>query len=1064
MFQKTEKTNGKKPKKIAKKLENKGETENIGDEVEKMDKRLIILGLILLVFGGIAARAASLEGECSSTSVQCELSVNNLRLCNDSGTTHTYKTYADGAMAKWVNIIPSTVTLAKGECTTLNVYTIADCYAEPGNYKADIVVKNDISARITCNIKVEQGHFVDVDITPKKQSATQCEAKVYDVELTNRSIIPNQKTEKVNLELNGLDSGWFTLGGTDFTVAKGTPQHTNLTVQAPCDAKLGTYNFDAVAYLQNTRFFSADSAQYILGQGQDFGMDIGAAGGHEACLEQETSAEIEITNNGKMADTVRLEMSAPAWVSLSEKQFELDAGQSKTVRLDFRETSDRVGDYEVSLIAKSGKFDYTATETFKFTLSDCYGITLEKIGGAENACAEEGAKYTYELRNTGTKDVDAKVSIEGIDATLSRQDFSMKAGSKATFTAELETSGYEEGAKVSRNDLALEILIDSSGSMSENINSHNKMDAAKNSIISFANSITEVQLGLRVFGQGTACEDAKLLVPVSKLDIANVTDKIEEMSPKGLTPLANALDSAASDFPSGAESKYIILVSDGKETCRGNVAEAAKRIKERGIIVYAIGFDIDEKGKSELESIAAITGGKYSDVKSADGLYAVFSELAKKLDIEQAKAVQKAFTVKVSADKAMLSKEYTLGVEDCYNILVLPPELNVCRGVASTNSIAISNLGTKKQELSLSILPKWVKAEGKVSIDAMGSALVPITINTPQDASEAEISATAESQHSKATEKKPINYLSEASCFGADLIIMKSMLDVAECEGTKQVLALENRGMVAQEVTLSVNKGWVYFDQAKVKLGKGERKDVYFIISPPADITAEDGTIEITAKTDRGFVSTAEIKLNIKGKEAREDVVDIKVSDVKLDEMANEGAIDAVVSFTLNNNSTKTLMVTSAEALSYKAVFNVESTKIEANSSTKVTMYLGLPEDFNATKAIVPVVFKTNEGTFIRDVTVELGSAAAEGGKETEAEPVAIGTGLAGLMSMQNIVILVLLLIVIALVIFAAVSAIRKPKEEAPVPMSSVLEEIEKPAKAAKKSAGKSAKGRKGKK
>ncbi|MFH1225313.1 MAG: VWA domain-containing protein [Candidatus Diapherotrites archaeon] len=1028
-----------------------------------MDKRLVILGFILLVFGGIA-RAASLEGECSSTSVQCELSVNNLKLCNDSGVTHTYKTYAEGPIAQWVNIIPSTVTLAKNECRELRVYTIADCYAEPGSYKTDIVVKNDISARVTCNINIKQGHFVDVDITPTKQNATQCEAKEYDVKLTNRSLIPNQLRESVRLGLNGLDSGWFTLGKTDFMVAKGTPEHTNLRVQAPCDAKLGTYSFDAVAYLQNPNFFSADSAQYVLGQGQEFEIGIGAAGSHEACLEEATSAEIEITNSGKMDDIVKLGMSAPSWVGLSEKEFALGAGQSKKARLDFRETSERAGDYEISIIAKSGKFDYTATETFKFTLSDCYGITLEKTGGAENACAEEGAKYSFELRNTGTKDVDARVSVEGINASLSGQEFSLKAGEKAAFTASLGTSGYEEGAKVSRNDIAIEILMDSSGSMVESINSHNKMDAAKNAIVSFANSITEVQLGLRVFGQGAACEASQLLVPVSKLDIAKITDKIEGMSPRGKTPLANALDGAASDFKAGAASKYVILVSDGKETCKGNVADAAKRLKGKGIVVYAIGFDIDQEGMAQLKQIVETTGGEYYDVKSADSLSAVFSGLAKKLNIELATPVQKAFTVKVSADKAMLSKGYTLGVEDCYNILLLPPELNVCRGVASTNSIAINNLGTKKQELSLSILPKWVKAEGKVSIDGMGSALVPITVNVPNDASEAEMQATAESAHSKATEKKPINYLSEASCFGVDLIIMKYRLDVAECEGTKQVLSLENRGVVAQEVTLSFNKGWAYPDRAKVKLGKGERTDVYFIISPPADITPEEGTIEITAKTDRGFVSTAEIKLNIKGREVKEEVVDIKVSGVRLDEMKKEGAVDAVVSFELNNNSTKTLMITSAEAMSYSAVFNVESTTIEANSSTKVTMYLDLPEDFSAARAIVPVVFKTNEGTFIRDITVELGKSAEGAGNETEAEPVAIGTGLVSLVSMQNIVILVLLLIVVALVVFAAVSAIRKPKEEAPVPMFSVLEEIEKPAKRARKASGRSAKRRKGRK
>ena len=75
-----------------------------------MDSKALLLAIFLIFSAGMAA-ADELTGSCSSVSTQCELSVNNLELCNTSGATRTYTATAQGEVAKWLSIIPKTVTL-----------------------------------------------------------------------------------------------------------------------------------------------------------------------------------------------------------------------------------------------------------------------------------------------------------------------------------------------------------------------------------------------------------------------------------------------------------------------------------------------------------------------------------------------------------------------------------------------------------------------------------------------------------------------------------------------------------------------------------------------------------------------------------------------------------------------------------------------------------------------------------------------------------------------------------------------------------------------------------------
>ncbi|HEX5899855.1 MAG TPA: hypothetical protein VFY32_10700, partial [Solirubrobacteraceae bacterium] len=82
------------------------------------------------------------------------------------------------------------------------------------------------------------------------------------------------------------------------------------------------------------------------------------------------------------------------------------------------------------------------------------------------------------------------------------------------------------------------------------------------------------------------------------------------------------LERAAEDL-GGSGPRTIILVSDGKDTCRPpSPCQVAERIAKGGVEmrIQAIGFNVDPSARSELKCIARAGGGVYTDADNAAAL------------------------------------------------------------------------------------------------------------------------------------------------------------------------------------------------------------------------------------------------------------------------------------------------------------------------------------------------------------------------------------------------------------------------------------------------------------
>lgn len=187
------------------------------------------------------------------------------------------------------------------------------------------------------------------------------------------------------------------------------------------------------------------------------------------------------------------------------------------------------------------------------------------------------------------------------------------------------------------------IMIDSSRSMAGEINGEIKMSIAKESVTQFANNLPEgSQVSLKVYGhEGTNQEKDKMKSCAAVTEIYNNTynanefsKSLNEIQPRGWTPIAKALESIKND---DKESQMVIyVVSDGIETCDGDPVQSVQNLKNMGfdITVNILGFNIENKGQTALQAISNAGNGEFQNFTSQEDLNKYLRQQNEKLRYE----------------------------------------------------------------------------------------------------------------------------------------------------------------------------------------------------------------------------------------------------------------------------------------------------------------------------------------------------------------------------------------------------------------------------------------------
>jgi len=190
----------------------------------------------------------------------------------------------------------------------------------------------------------------------------------------------------------------------------------------------------------------------------------------------------------------------------------------------------------------------------------------------------------------------------------------------------LQVGEPQTGRAATRN---LEIVLDVSGSMNAKLGDSTRWLTALDVLKKFVATIPDdFNVALRVYGHrhpsksAETCTDTELIVPLAKLDRAKIIATASGLKPRGETPLVLSTLETIGDLEA-AKGGTVILITDGEESCKGDLKAAAVTLKESGLDVTLniVGFTLTAQTvKSQLTTLAGSTGGRYFGASSGSEL------------------------------------------------------------------------------------------------------------------------------------------------------------------------------------------------------------------------------------------------------------------------------------------------------------------------------------------------------------------------------------------------------------------------------------------------------------
>lgn len=174
----------------------------------------------------------------------------------------------------------------------------------------------------------------------------------------------------------------------------------------------------------------------------------------------------------------------------------------------------------------------------------------------------------------------------------------------------------------------IEYILDASGSMLQTMQGKTRLQVAQEVLTARLKALPlNTQVGLRVYGhrvpyqnrEAESCEDIELVVPIQANGAQSIIDWLPGLQALGMTPMSESIRQAANDFTfESGRRNFIVLISDGAETCGDEPSTVVELLKEIGIdfAIHVIGLDVDAQTAAQLKAISDAAGGVYYDAKS----------------------------------------------------------------------------------------------------------------------------------------------------------------------------------------------------------------------------------------------------------------------------------------------------------------------------------------------------------------------------------------------------------------------------------------------------------------
>ena len=185
------------------------------------------------------------------------------------------------------------------------------------------------------------------------------------------------------------------------------------------------------------------------------------------------------------------------------------------------------------------------------------------------------------------------------------------------------SNGANATASAGKSWGAVELILDASGSMLQQLKGKRRIDIAKQTLTELVNKTIPpgTNVAYRIFGDDKpgSCE-THLRSPLAPLNRADMTKRFAAIRSQNLarTAIAASLLAVRDDLKDAQGERTVVLITDGEETCGGNPEAEIKALRASGfdVRINIVGFAVAAAGiKDTFQKWAQLGGGSYFDAR-----------------------------------------------------------------------------------------------------------------------------------------------------------------------------------------------------------------------------------------------------------------------------------------------------------------------------------------------------------------------------------------------------------------------------------------------------------------
>lgn len=150
-------------------------------------------------------------------------------------------------------------------------------------------------------------------------------------------------------------------------------------------------------------------------------------------------------------------------------------------------------------------------------------------------------------------------------------------------------------------------------------------------------------VGLMIYGPGGrgSCDGIDLRFPPARDTAVEIIAEINALTPGGMTPIAQSVETAAKTLDYTQRPATIVVVTDGNETCGGTPCALGARLASQAhrLTIHVIGFQVVEdpfswdspeaetyQGTTVAKCLADSTGGMFVSTQTVDELVVALNQ------------------------------------------------------------------------------------------------------------------------------------------------------------------------------------------------------------------------------------------------------------------------------------------------------------------------------------------------------------------------------------------------------------------------------------------------------